>query len=155
MVDVVKFDELKPVGEKWAAEFCKALNESPEYEEAGKGWGVEFDGGMLFVMEACGEIEDDLQAFLDLKDGKCLGIRVLAPGEAPPREPALTVTAPFLTWRKIATHEVGPVQAIMQGLLGLKGDMGLAMRYSRAAVELANAVDQTDTTIFTKYDLGD
>jgi len=152
---MVKFDELKEVGEKWAAEYCEALNNTPSYQEAAKGWGVDFEGGMVFVMEACGEIEDDVVSFLDLKDGNCLGIKVLKPGEKPPREPIMTLSAPFLMWRKLALKEVDPISSLMQGKLKLEGEMNLAMRYARAAMELANAVEKTDTSFFTQYDLGE
>jgi putative sterol carrier protein len=152
---MVKFDELKEVGKKWAAEYCEALNNTPSYQEAAKGWGVDFEGGMVFIMEACGEIEDNVVSFLDLKDGECLGIQLLAPGEELPREPIMTLSAPFSTWRKLAFKEIDPIQCLMQGKLKLDGDMSLAMRYARAAMELANAVEKTDTSFFTQYDLGE
>lgn len=152
---MVKFEELEEIGKKWAAEYCEALNNTSSYQEAAKGWGVDFEGGMLFIMEACGEIEDDVASFLDLKDGKCLGIEVITPGNNPPRDPIMTLRAPFLMWRKLAFKEVDPIQSLMQGKLKLEGEMSLAMRYARAAMELANAVEKTDTTFFTRYDLGE
>ncbi|MHA1491660.1 MAG: SCP2 sterol-binding domain-containing protein [Promethearchaeota archaeon] len=152
---MVKYEDLKEIGNAWALEYCEALNKSVEYEEAAKGWGVATEGGMLFVMEACGEIEDDIVSFLDLKDGKCLGIKILAPREDPPRPPGMTLKAPFLIWKKLSFKEIDPIQSLMQGKLKLEGDMNLAMRYSRAAMELANVVEKTDTTFFTKYDLGE
>ncbi|TXT66977.1 MAG: hypothetical protein BAJALOKI1v1_220010 [Promethearchaeota archaeon] len=151
---MVKFDELKEIGKKWAAEYCEALNNTPSYQEAAKGWGIDFEGAMVFVMEASGEIEDDIVSFLDLKNGKCLGIKILSPGEKPPREPIMTLSAPFLTWRHLAFKEIDPIQSLMQGKLKLEGDMSLAMRYARAAMELANAVEKTDTSFFTRFDLG-
>lgn len=152
---MVKFEDLIEIGEKWAAEYCKALNESPEYEKAAKGWGVDFEGGMLMIMEKSGEIEDDISAFMDLKDGKCLGIKILRPGEKPPRPPIMTLSGTFLIWKKLAFKELDPIQSLMQGLLKLDGDMSLALRYAKAAMELANVVEKTDTTLFTKYDLGE
>lgn len=151
---MVKFQDLEEVGKKWATEYCQALNNTPSYQEAAKGWGIDFEGGMMFVMEACGEIEDDITSFLDLKDGNCLGITIIPPGGKPPREPIMTLKAPFLMWRKLAFKEIDPIQSLMQGKLRLEGEMNLAMRYARAAMELANAVEKTDTTFFTQYDLG-
>jgi len=152
---MVKFEDLKEIGKAWAEEFCKALNDSPEYKQAAKGWGVDFDGGMLMVMEKSGEIEDDVSAFLDLKDGKCLGITLLAPGEKPPREPIMMLRGTFLIWKKLAFKEIDPIQTLMQGLLVLEGDMNLALRYAKAAMELTNVVEKTDTSLFTNYDLGE
>lgn len=152
---MVKFVDLIDLGKAWAAEYCQALNDSPGYEDAAKGWGVDFDGGMFFIMGKCGEIEDDIASFLDLKDGKCLGITIIPPGEDPPRPPTLTLKGTFLLWRKLAFKELDPIQCLMQGTLKLEGDMGLAMKYARAAMELANVVEKTDNTLFTKYDLGE
>ena len=155
MIQLVKFEELIDIGKAWAAEYCQALNDSKDYEEAAKGWGVDFDGGMLMVMLKSGEVEDDITSFIDLKDGKCLGITILKPGEKPPREPIMTLTGSFLIWKKLAFKELDPIQTLMQGHLKLEGDMSLALRYAKAAMELANVVENTDTTLFTKYDLGE
>ncbi|MGV9198490.1 MAG: SCP2 sterol-binding domain-containing protein [Promethearchaeia archaeon] len=151
---MVNYKDLKDLGKAWAKEYCQALNESEAYKEAARGWGIDFDGGMLFVMEASGEIEDNVSAFLDLKDGDCLKIVVLGPDEEPPREPTLTLKGSFLMWRKLAFKKADPIQSIMQGDLQLEGESSLAMKYARAAMELANVVEKTDTTLFTKYDLG-
>lgn len=151
---MVKFEELEEIGGVWAKEYCEALNNSPAYKEAARGWGVDFEGGMLFMMQACGEIEDDVISFLDLKDGDCLGITIIPPGDTPPKDPIMTLKASFLVWKKLAFKEIDPIQSLMQGKLQLEGDMSLAMKYSRAAMELANAVEKTDTSFFTKYDLG-
>lgn len=152
---MVKFEELIDIGKEWAAEYCKALNESQEYAEAAKGWGIDFEGGMLMVMTASGEIEDDVASFIDLRDGKCLGITILEPGQKPPREPIMSLTGSFLIWKQLAMKEIDPIQSIMQGLLNLDGDMTLALRYANAAMELANVVEKTDMKLFTLWNLGD
>ncbi|MHA1268353.1 MAG: SCP2 sterol-binding domain-containing protein [Candidatus Helarchaeota archaeon] len=152
---MVSFQEMKEIGEKWAKEYCEALNNSPEYEEAAKGWGIEFEGAMLFIMTKSGEIDFDIVSFLDLKDGKCLGIKLLNPGEEPPRKPGMVLKAPMLIWKKLAFKELNPVQALMAGELKLEGDMSLAMKYSQAAMMLADLTEKTDRTLFTKYNLED
>lgn len=152
---MVKYEDLIDLGKAWAAEYCQALNNSAEYADAASGWGIDFEGAMLLAMTKSGEIEDDISAFADLKDGKCLGITILKPGEAPPREPIMTLTGSFLVWKQLAMKELDPIQSLMQGLLKLEGDMTLALRYAKAAMELANVVENTDTSFFTKYDLGE
>ncbi|TFF88850.1 MAG: hypothetical protein EU549_02220 [Promethearchaeota archaeon] len=152
---MVKYKDMEEEAKKWASEYCEALNNSSEYEESAKGWGVGFEGSILFKMEACGEVEDDINAFIDLKDGKCLGIKVLEPGEDPPREPGFVLYAPTLIWRKLAFREIDPVQSLMTKKLNLEGDMGQIMKFSKAAVLLAEATENTDRTILTKYDLGE
>ena len=152
---MVKFDEIKEIGEKWAKEYCQALNDSPEYEEAAQGWGVDFEGAMLMVMEPSGELEDSIISFLDLKDGKCLGISLVELGDDPPRKPGMILKAPMLIWKKLAFKEINPIQALMTGSLKLEGNMDLAMQYSQAAMMLADITEKTDRIIFTQYDLGE
>ncbi|MHA1372568.1 MAG: SCP2 sterol-binding domain-containing protein [Promethearchaeota archaeon] len=147
---MVKFKELKEDADRFAADFCKALNENPNYKAAGKGW----KGALLFVMKACGEIEDDIRAFLDLEDGNCKGITILAPDEDPPFEPIMTITGSMYLWRQLAFKEKDPIQSLMTGELVLEGDTALAMRYARATIELTNSAEKADRTILTKYDLG-
>ncbi len=152
---MVSFEDIKEIGQKWTKEYCKVLNESPEYEEAAKGWGIDFEGSMLFIMLPSGEINFEIVSFLDLKDGKCLGIKLLEPGEDPPQEPGMILKAPMLIWKKLAFKEMNPVQALMSGDLQLEGDMSLAMKYSQAAMMLADLTEKTDRSLFTKFDLGD
>ena len=152
---MVKFDEMKELGEKFALEFCEALNNSEAYADAGKGWGIDFDGAMLMIFQACGEIEDDVSAFCDLKDGKCLGIKLIPPGEEPPREPTLRIFGLMSTWKKIVEKELDPVQSLMSGDLHLEGEMSLAMKYARAAMQLANVAADVDHEMFNKWNLGD
>ncbi|MFX1340455.1 MAG: SCP2 sterol-binding domain-containing protein [Promethearchaeota archaeon] len=152
---MVKFDDLKEEAVAWSKEYCEALNNNTNYEESAKNWGIDFEGALYIVLEACGEIEEDIAAFIDLKAGKCLGIKILRVNEDPPREPILKVFGSMLNWRKVAFKEIDIIQSLMQGVLKLEGEMSLAMRYARAAMELINTMENTDRTLFTKYDLGD
>ncbi len=150
---MVKFEDLKEEAEKWAKEYCEALNNNKDYEEAAKNWGIDQEGAMLYLMEGSGEVEDDLKLFLDLKVGKCIEIKVLRPNEDPPREPILSVSAPMYTWKKIAFQELDPIKALMANKLKIDGEIALAMRYSKAAAELTKSTENTDPTLLTKYKL--
>ena len=152
---MVTFADLKPIADAWATEYAEALNQNPKYAKAAKTWGVDFDGSLMFVMEKCGEVEDDIKIFIDLQAGKCLDIQVLEPDQDPPREPGMTLHCPLSTWKKLAFKELEPMSAIMAGTMKLEGDMKLAMRYASAALELANTVENTDRTLFTQFDLGE
>lgn len=152
---MVKFKDLQEEAINWSKEYCKALNENKLYEEAAKTWGVDFEGAMYVILEACGEIEENVGAFMDLKAGKCNGIKIIGPDDHLPREPILKVSGTMLNWRKISFKELDVIKSLMSGVLKLEGEMSLAMRYARAAMELVNTMENTDRTLFTKYDLGD
>jgi putative sterol carrier protein len=150
----VSFEEIKPIAEAWIAEYPGALNANTKYARAAKTWGSTFDGSLLLVMEKCGEVDADLRFFLDLKEGKCLGAKLIPPGEDPPRTPGMTLLCPLWMWKQVAFKELEPIAAILQNKMKLIGDMKVAMRYASAALELANTVEKTDRTLFTKYNLG-
>ncbi len=147
---MVKYADLKEEALKFASGFHEALNKNEDYKEAGKGW----EGALLMVMKPSGEIEDEVQAFLDLEDGHCKDIIVLGPGEEPPFKPIMKASGTMHLWKQLAFKEKDPIQCLMTGLLTLEGDMALAMRYARAVMELANTAEHTDRTLLTKYDLG-
>ncbi|MHA1145238.1 MAG: SCP2 sterol-binding domain-containing protein [Candidatus Helarchaeota archaeon] len=152
---MVTFDDIKEMGKKWAKDYCKALNSSEEYAKAAKGWGIDFEGAMMFVWDPSGELDFPIKSFIDLKDGKCLGITLLAPDEEPPRPPGMILRAPMNIWKKLANKELNPVQCLMNGDLQLEGDMGLAMQYSQAALMLADATEGTDMSFIDQFDVGD
>jgi putative sterol carrier protein len=152
---MVKWEEVKEEAEDWAKEYCQALNNSPEYEKAAKGWGIDFDGSILLKMTKSGEMEFDAGAFADLKDGKCLGITVIGPDDDLPRPPGLILEGPMLLWKQIAFKERDVIKSLMHGDLIVEGDMGMVMKYAQAAMMLADITEKTDRTWFTKLDLGE
>jgi putative sterol carrier protein len=152
---MVKFKDIKAKAEKFAEEYKNALNNSKSYARAAKKWGIDFDGALMFVFKASGEMQDDFSVFLDLKEGKCLGTTLVGPGQQPPRPAPMVITAPLFIWKKVIFNKAeDAVTAIMQNKLVLQGDMKLAMRFAQAAIELVKATEQTDRSIFTQYDLG-
>jgi len=134
---MVRFENLKSIIGDFTKEYCKAINENSEYIEAAKGWGVGFEGSILYLMEASGDIEDDISIYMDLRDGKCLEIKMLSPNETPPRKPGLVIRGSLIIWNEIATRQITAMNAIMSGKLKLEGKVNLVMRYSHAAMILA------------------
>ena len=152
---MVKFEDMREESQAWANEYCKALNNSSDYEDAAKDWGVEFEGAMLMVFQPSGEVEENVTSFVDLKGGKCIGITLLTPDEDPPREPGFVLSAPMLIWKKLSFLELDPVQALMTQKLKLEGDLNIIMKFQKAAVLLATTTEKTDRSLFEKYDLGE
>ena len=153
---MLKYEGLLKLSGNFTKEFCKTINNSLDYNQAAKGWGVRFEGSLLWLMAASGEIKDDVRIYLDLKDGKCLGIKLLAPNEDPPRNPILILRAPLNIWKEMRTKRIHPTQFIMSGRLKIEGNVGIIMRYSKAVTELGKLAGRQTflKKLFTKYDLG-
>ncbi|MFX0058689.1 MAG: SCP2 sterol-binding domain-containing protein [Candidatus Hodarchaeota archaeon] len=152
---MVQFKDLKKISGNFTEEYCKAINENSEYAKVAKGWGVGFEGSTLYLMEASGEIEDSIGIFMDLRDGKCLGIKLLAPDAKPPRKPGLLVKGSLAIWNEIAIRQITAISAIMSGKLKLEGNINLVMRYSKAAMILAKIAGKQKffKTLFTQFKL--
>lgn len=107
-------------------------------------------------MEASGEISDDIKIFLELKDDKCLGIKLLAPNEENFREPILILKAPLNIWKEMRTKKIDPNQFLMSGKLKIEGNISIVMRYSKAATELGKIAGKQNflRKLFNEYDLG-
>ncbi|MHA2429772.1 MAG: SCP2 sterol-binding domain-containing protein [Promethearchaeota archaeon] len=153
---MLKYEGLLKLSANFTKEFCETINKSLEYYHAAKGWGVGFEGSLLWLMSASGEIKDDVKIYLNLKDGKCLGIKLLAPNEDPPRNPILILRAPLNIWKEMRTKRIKPNQFIMSGRLKIEGNISTIMRYSKAATELGKLAGRQTffKKLFTEYDLG-
>ncbi|MFX0026871.1 MAG: SCP2 sterol-binding domain-containing protein [Candidatus Hermodarchaeota archaeon] len=152
----MKYKEILKLSGNFTKELCEAINNSSEYNQAAKGWGVEFEGSLMWLMGASGEIKDDVRIYLELKDGKCLGIKLLAPNENPPRNPILILRAPLNIWKEMRIKRIDPNQYIMSGKLKIEGVISKLIRYSKAATELGKLAGRQTflKKLFTEYDLG-
>ncbi len=116
----------------WAAEYCKALNNSAAYKQAGKGW----KGDFIFVAER--EDGTATRLWIDLNDGNCRGTAELKKTDN--KDAAFVMSGPYANWKLVAQKKLDPIQGLMTGKFKLKGDMAMVMRYTKAAVEMVNAI---------------
>lgn len=131
----------------WTEEYVKQLNEDEEFQEAGKGWGVDFDGDWLYVIEdfpydkldlenlpeeAADEAEyvvppGTIYTHVKLKDGKCLGMEPIKdPDEV---DVGFKFIGSYDKWKALTKGEADATQMVMRGDMKLEGDMSKVMRY--------------------------
>ncbi|KPV63970.1 MAG: SCP-2 sterol transfer family protein [Candidatus Bathyarchaeota archaeon BA2] len=159
MVDVVPFPSME-----WMKEYCKALNASKELEEAGKGWGVGWNGDFIFQVEGIPIDNIDVEAVMKamskdlaislaeqmgqvsqqggtayahakLKDGKCEGVGLLKSVDEV--EVGFIMSGPYENWKKIVKGQLDPVRGLLSGQFKLKGDMSKIMKYVKGATIMA------------------
>lgn len=127
--------------EGWMAAYRDLINASSEYREAAATW----EGAIAFVFEAEPDrgVPSDLWALLDLWHGECREARLIGPeeGSAAP----YVIRAPYSRWKEVLRGDLDPVKGMMQGKLGLQGDLATIVRYIRAADELVNLTTQVPT----------
>jgi putative sterol carrier protein len=149
----------------WLEEYRKALNQSKEYKEAGKGWGVGWNGDFIFQIEnipidkisvkdlpadAAKELKEYIingtsYSYIQLKDGECLGARPLKdPKEV---QVGFIMKGPYENWKKLTKGQLDPTRALLARQFTLVGDMAKVMRYTRAA----NLMTKISSTIKTEF----
>jgi putative sterol carrier protein len=135
---------------EWLEEYCKMLNQSKEYKEAGEGWGVDWNGDFMYQIEKFPidkisvedlpadvakqvkeyVIEGTSYSHIKLKDGECKGIRLLKdPREA---EVGFIMKGPYENWKKLTKGEISPIRGLLTRKFKLKGSMAKIMRYTGA-----------------------
>jgi len=141
---------------EWLEEYRKMLNQSKEYKEAGKGWGVGWNGDFIFQIENIPidkiSVEDltadqakELKEYIingtsysliQLKDGECKGARPLKdPKEV---EVGFIMKGPYENWKKLTKGELDATRALLTRKFKLEGNMAKVMQYTRAANIMTN-----------------
>jgi putative sterol carrier protein len=128
---------------EWVEAYCRALNESPEYRRAGRGW----VWPILFIAT---DLPEDLRSIytsnnpgflLDLYDGECRGYRFF--DDALKADAPFIISARFSDWVDIILGKESPVSALIRRKLVLrKGDMAAVLRYASAAIEMVKAAQR-------------
>ena len=128
---------------EWAEAYCKALNESPEYRRAGRGW----VWPILFIAT---DLPEDLRRIypagspgfiVDLYDGECRGYTFFP--DASKADAPFIIPARFSDWVDIIQGRESPVSALIRRKLVLrKGDMAAVLRYASAAIEMVKVAQR-------------
>jgi putative sterol carrier protein len=56
------------------------------------------------------------------------------------------IRAPYSRWKDVVLGDLEPIKALMQGKLGVRGDLPKILRYVKATQELAHLTSQVETT---------
>ena len=149
----------------WLDEYRKKLNENKEYKEAGKGWGVGWNGDFIFQMEKIpvdkipfralpADVAKEMKEYIingtvyvliQLKNGECLDARPLKdPKEV---QVGFVYKGSYENWKKMVRGEVDPTRALLARQFFLEGDMAKVMKYTKAA----NVLSKTSASIKTEF----
>ncbi len=151
---------------EWLEEYVKKLNESKELEEAGKGWGVGWNGDFIFQIDDLpvekieslpeGDLKKHMKELLEkyavgktvytyigLKDGKCTGARIVKdPNEV---QAGFKLIGSYDSWKKLAKGEADATKLVLTGKMKLQGDMSKIMRYIKATQLMGKIASQVPT----------
>jgi len=61
----------------WCDEWKKAINANSAIKEAGKNWGVGFNGNLVFEIQPKGGLETTTHVFMAVEAGECMECRII------------------------------------------------------------------------------
>lgn len=128
---------------KWADALAAAINASSEYRNAGKSWGVGFNGNILLGFEPGQGLTRPLHLFLRLGGGRCEGAEFV-PGPTHP-EAGYALRAPYPLWREILAGKTLAATAILMGRMKVEGNSVTLLRHAGAHRSLLHCVATLDT----------
>jgi len=119
--------------DEWARAWCRVLNESEAYREAGAAW----KGTIALVLDPDPDLGVPMARTVrvDLAGGRCHGAATGATDE--PDSPRAVIGGAPAIWRRVLAGEVDPLLAVMSGKLQLRaGSLAELMPHARGAEEL-------------------
>jgi putative sterol carrier protein len=127
----------------WAEAFARGISASSEYRNSGAGWGVGFNGNLLFAYESDAALAAPLALLVRLSGGRCDGCEWV-PGMTHP-EAGFTLRAPFSLWREILEGRTLAATAILTGGMKVEGDRLKLLRYAGAHRSLIHCAASVPT----------
>jgi putative sterol carrier protein len=109
--------------EEWLKGLEAKLNSDEKYADIAKTW----EGDLFFVIEAEGNLKEQLTFYLDLWHGKCRKVEYQPPAESYPK-PTFTLIASYNNITAVLSGKLNPMTAMMTSKLKVKGSMGYMMR---------------------------
>jgi putative sterol carrier protein len=127
---------------EWVAAYGAAINASAEYRAVSLEW---THGSVALVVNAQPGIGmmDAVGIWLGLDRGECQEAKVVTAADA--NAAAFVLTADYARWKAIIRKELGPIAAIMQRKLALKGSLPIVVRFVKSAEALVEAATRIPT----------
>jgi putative sterol carrier protein len=128
---------------EWVAAYGQSINGSDEDRRASLEW---THGAVVLVVNAEPALgmADPVGIWLDLDRGACRGARLV--DQAGAEDAPFVLTADYARWKEILRRELGPIAAIMQRKIALKGSLPIIVRFVKSAEVLVDLATQIPTT---------
>jgi len=106
----------------WLNELDEKLNADERYADIAKKW----EGDIVIVIEAQGNLTEKKTYYLDLWHGKCRGVAELM--DASEKKAMFILTANYENIKRILLGKLDPMQAMLTRKLAVQGNMAVMMR---------------------------
>jgi putative sterol carrier protein len=127
-------------GEAWVEALMEKLNGDKKYERIARNW----EGDLIFYLEADEVLKEPLVIYLDLWHGKCRRAAILEdPGDL---TPTFSLRGSYLNFVRTLTGEWHTMQALLTRKLKLEGDMAYMVRNVPTVLEFVRCCRENTTT---------
>jgi len=114
------------------------INQNEQYQEAASGWGVDFNGDILFtIREGANYDGDPINILLELEDGNCFSARKVDPGDV---EYGVEFTTSYTEWKNFL-QETHIAKGYFENVLDFSGDESIIEDYLLAKYQLAMSLN--------------
>jgi putative sterol carrier protein len=128
--------------EEWLKGLEAKLNADEKYRGIAKDW----EGDLLFRIDAGGNLKEPLTFYLDLWHGTCRKAEYNPDPSAHP-SPAFTLSAAYSDITGILTGKLNPMTAMMTMKLKVQGSMAYMMRNVPTVLDFVRVATETTTEI--------
>ena len=129
--------------EEWIQAWESAVNDDAVYAEKSEGWGVGFDGDMIFHLQSDDRLPEDRYFFVGLEDGTAYDCQTIeSPEEV---DHGFVLRGTYTDWVRLTNGEVGAIDGLMSGVFDLDGDMQKVLQYSDAAARLVDIAAEIES----------
>jgi putative sterol carrier protein len=124
--------------QEWCDEWKKAINANRAIKEAGKNWGVGFNGNMVFEIQPGGGLETTTHVFMAAEAGECSECRII--------EDPLTVQYGFYVkgnysdFKEVVKGNKDFLAGVVTGVFKLEGPMLKIMSNAKFVRAVANSI---------------
>ncbi len=123
----------------WIKSLQDVLNTDEEYARIAHNW----EGDLMFVVEAEGTQARTMFMYMDLWHGKCRDARQVA--DVNEKKAAFLLAAPYSVFQRIVQGKLDPMQAMMTRQLRVTGSMVYMMRNVPTVLKFVKCATKIDS----------
>ena len=132
--------------QEWCDAWKEAINSNERTATHGKGWGVDFNGVMLFEVTPGGGLEEKKYFYIDAKNGTCTICEMLEDPSVV--DPGYVCTGPYEEFKPVVKGDRDFIDAVVMGDLNLEGDMGKIMRHSKYVKAVVDTLSEFEAEFY-------
>ena len=126
--------------EEWLFALKDELNNDPKYAQTARNW----EGDMMFHIEAGGPIAEPIYLYTDLWHGKCRDAFEVSPEKVAELKPAYVLSTSYENLKRVLSGDLDPMQAMITRKLKVQGSMGYMMRNVPTVLEFVRCAKQIE-----------